>query len=78
MDGFDIDTLKESKNQKEDVAAALKALTEAEDSKMLFGDAAQVIGGGNPIGSFVNGGSGADAQTAQMRSIMGLPPLNTK
>ena len=41
---LDVDTLKASKNQKEDVAAALKALTEAEDSKMLFGEAETVIG----------------------------------
>ena len=33
---LDIDTLKASKNQKEDVTAAIKTLTEAEDSKMLF------------------------------------------
>lgn len=76
---LDVDALKASKNQASDVAAALKTLSEAEDSKMLFGEPdSQVIGGGNPIGSFVNGGSGGDAQTAQMRSIMGLPPLNTK
>lgn len=35
---LDLETLKASKNQKEDVAAAIKALTEAEDSKMLFGE----------------------------------------
>lgn len=34
---LDVDVLKESKNQKEDIAAALKALAEAEDSMMLFG-----------------------------------------
>lgn len=39
---LDIDTLKASKNQKEDVAAALKVLIEAEDSKMLFGEAKEV------------------------------------
>lgn len=72
---LDVDALKASKNQASDVAAALKTLSEAEDSKMLFGDNSQVIGGGNPIGSFVNGGGG-NAPTAQMRSIMGLPPLN--
>ena len=72
---LDVDALKASKNQASDVAAALKTLSEAEDSKMLFGDNSQVIGGGNPIGSFVNGGAD-NAPTAQMRSIMGLPPLN--
>lgn len=33
---LDVDTLKASKNQKEDIASAIKALSEAEDSKMLF------------------------------------------
>lgn len=48
---LDIDALKASKNQKEDIAAALKALTEAEDSKMLFGEPEpDVLGIGNPIG----------------------------
>lgn len=43
---LDVETLKASKNQKEDVAAALKALTEAEDSKMLFGEPEP-----NPVGT---------------------------
>jgi len=48
---LDVDTLKASKNQKEDVAAALKALTEAEDSKMLFGEPEPTpVGTGNLIG----------------------------
>ncbi len=48
---LDVETLKASKNQKEDIAAALKALTEAEDSKMLFGDPEpKPTGTGNPIG----------------------------
>lgn len=73
---LDVEALKASKNQKDDVAAALKALSEAEDSKMLFGEPeAQVIGRGNPIGTVTNGGGGS-TPTAQMRSIMGLPPLN--
>ena len=75
---LDMETLKASKNQNEDLDKAFKALTEAEESKMLFGEAeAQVTGRGNPIGTFTNGGGG-DTPTAQMRSIMGLPPLNTK
>ena len=46
-----METLKASKNQKEDVAAALKALTEAEDSKMLFGEPEpKPAGTGNLIG----------------------------
>ena len=46
-----MDTLKESKNQKEDIAAAIKALTEADDSKMLFGEPdPKPAGTGNLIG----------------------------
>lgn len=49
---LDVDTLMQSKNQKEDIAAAIKKLTEAEDSKMLFGEPdPQVRGKGNPIGN---------------------------
>ena len=48
---LDVETLKASKNQKEEIAAALKALTEAEDSKMLFGEAdPKPIGEGRVIG----------------------------
>ena len=54
---LDVDTLKTSKNQKEDVAAALKTLAEAEDSKMLFGEAETVVGGGDPIGRVTKGGN---------------------
>ena len=59
---LDMDKLRESKNQKEDIIAALKALSEAEDSKMLFGEAdGTVIGGGNPIGSVIkNNASNTD------------------
>ena len=48
---LDVDTLKESKNQKEDIAVAIKALTEADDSKMLFGEPdPKPAGTGNLIG----------------------------
>ena len=47
---LDTETLMQSKNQKEDITAAIKTLTEAEDSKMLFGDAVEIAGKGNPIG----------------------------
>lgn len=71
---LDVDTLKTSKNQKEDVAAALKALSEAEDSKMLFGEPEpNVVGKGNPIGTVTKGGN-TDADAA-MRAAMGLPPV---
>ena len=49
---LDVETLKASKNQKEDIAAALKALSEREDCKMLFGEPEpNVVGTGNPIGT---------------------------
>ena len=58
MSLLDVDTLKASKNQKEDIAAALKILTEAEDSKMLFGEPEpKPVRTGNVIGTVVTGGS---------------------
>lgn len=49
---LDVDSLKSSQNQKEDIAKALKDLAEAEDSKMLFGaPEAQPVGTGSPIGT---------------------------
>ena len=75
---LDMDSLKASKNQNEDLDKAVKALTEAEDSKMLFGESnPEVIGKGDPIGIVTKGGNTTEA-TASMRSIMGLPPLNEK
>ena len=48
---LDVPTLKASKNQKDDIAAAIKTLTEADDSKMLFGEPEPTpVGTGNPIG----------------------------
>lgn len=71
---LDVDALKASKNQKEDVAAAIKALTEAEDSKMLFGEPEPTpAGNGNPIGTVTKGGN-QDGEAA-MRAAMGLPPV---
>lgn len=70
---LDVDTLKKSKNQKEDITAALKELSEAEDSKMLFGEAEpQVQKQGNIIGAVFGGG--VEAADARMRAVMGLPP----
>lgn len=75
---LDVNTLKASKNQKEDIAAALKALSEREDCKMLFGEPeAENIGTGDPIGTVTKSGSQTGA-TDVMRSIMGLPTVNTK
>lgn len=72
---LDVETLKTSKNQKEDIAAALKALAEAEDSKMLFGEPdPKPAGTGNLIGR-VNGSGGVSTEEAAMRAAMGLPPV---
>lgn len=71
---LDVDTLKASKNQKEDIAAALKALTEKEDSKMLFGEPdPNPVGTGNLIGQVRKNDPSAD--DAAMRAAMGLPPV---
>ena len=74
---LDVEALKASKNQKEDIAAALKVLSEAEDSKMLFGEPAPtVVGNGNPIGSVNKGGS--TDNDAALRAAMGLPPVKSE
>lgn len=71
---LDVETLKASKNQKEDISAALKALTEAEDSKMLFGEPdPNPVGTGNLIGQVRKNAPSAD--DAAMRAAMGLPPV---
>ncbi len=71
---LDIDTLKASKNQKEDITAALKALSEAEDSKMLFGEPeAKQVETGNFIGQVRKTESSTD--DAVLRAAMGLPPV---
>lgn len=71
---LDVDTLKTSKNQKEDISAALKALTEKEDSKMLFGEPdPNPVGTGNLIGQVRKNAPSAD--DAAMRAAMGLPPV---
>lgn len=71
---LDVDTLKASKNQKEDIYAALKALTEKEDSKMLFVEPdPNPVGTGNLIGQVRKNAPSAD--DAAMRAAMGLPPV---
>lgn len=73
---LDTETLMQSKNQKEDIAAAIKTLTEAEDSKMLFRDAIEIAGKGNPIGD-IGGGklTPEEKEEADCRAAMGLPPV---
>ena len=73
---LDVDALKTSKNQKDDVGAAIKALTEAEDSKMLFGEADEAAEIGDVIGSVKQKSGGTD--DAVMRAAMGLPPVKTE
>ena len=74
---LEVETLKSSKNQKEDIQKALKTLAEAEDSKMLFGESnPEIIGKGDPIGT-VNKSGNQDSD-AQMRAVMGLPPLKSE
>lgn len=74
---LDLETLKASKNQKEDITAALKTLAEAEDSKMLFGEPEPyVLGIGDPIGSVIK--TGNQDSDATMRAVMGLPPVTTE
>lgn len=71
---LDVETLKQSKNQKDDVAAAIKALSEQEDSKMLFGEPdPKPVGNGNLIGQVTGGAQTYD--DARMRAVMGLPPV---
>ena len=54
---LDIESLKASKNQSKDIEDAIKALSEAEDSKMLFGEPdPTVITKTNPIGQVIKSG----------------------
>ena len=72
---LDLEALKESKNQKEDMAAALKQLAEAEDSRMLFGEpeASPALRTGNIIGTVTRSSGVTD--DAALRAAMGLPPV---
>lgn len=75
---LDLDALKSSKNQKDDVAKAIKKLTEADDSKMLFGTPQpDKTGSGSPIGT-VKKGNAEEIAVAKARAVMGLPPLKNE
>lgn len=74
---LDVETLRASKNQKEDISAAIKAMAEDDVTKGMFqteepgkAGTANIIGG-------ISGSSG-DSMDAQMRAVMGLPPVATK
>lgn len=68
---LDMEALKGSKNQETEIDKAIVGLTEAEDSKMLFG--VDSVGKTDPIGK-VGGGGSPSSNLASMRAIMGLPP----
>lgn len=63
---LDMDKIKESKNQKADVESMIKGLTEAEDSKMLFGaseeDETEHV---DPIGKVGKGSTGMSGVEAE-------------
>jgi len=74
---LDMEALKASKNQNEDLEKALQALAEAEDSKMLFGEPeSENVGSGNPIGTVTK--PGGTNEFAGMRAAFGLPETETK
>lgn len=75
---LDVEALKASKNQKDDVAAALKKLAEAEDSKMLFGeDQPAPVGKVGAIGK-VTGGTSGDSFMDSIRAAAGLSTTAAK
>ena len=75
---LDLEALRASKNQEKDLDEAIKLLTEAEDSSMLFGKAepAEVSRGSFP--GLLSGSNSGDVFDAQMRAAMGLPPQQTQ
>ncbi len=74
---LDVEALKTSKNQKEDIAAAIKAMAEDDVTKGMFHtDEPEKTGTANVIGGIT--GSGSGGMDAQMRVVMGLPPAETK
>lgn len=73
---LDIETLRASKNQKEDIDKALKELSEKEDSKMLFGES-DPVGSIGAIGTITQG-KGGDAFLSSIRAAAGLTDKETK
>lgn len=70
---LDLDTLKGSKNQKEDIKAALETVEKEND--YLFGSTEPINNGA--VGS-TRGGSGTDAKTATLMAAAGLPAEDEK
>lgn len=65
---LDVDALKASKNQKEDIASAIKALSEAEDSKMLF----KAEESGKPTPHFTSVNKSGTVPTMTKEQIMSI------
>lgn len=66
---LDIDSLKESKNQSDDIKKALETVKESD--AYLFGADEPI---NNPVGPTGGGAGGADSSFAAMRAAAGLPP----
>ena len=71
---LDVDTLKTSKNQKDDIAAAIKEMTENDVTKGMFGTTEPKKEGKLDVIGGILGGSDNNTD-AQMRAVMGLPPV---
>ena len=65
---LDIDSLKQSKNQTEDIKKALETVKESD--AYLFGSEEPI---NNPVGP-IGGAGGGDTALAAMRAAAGLPP----
>lgn len=76
---LDLDTLRESKNQKEDIQKALEELSKSEDSKMLFGEPEpSVVGNGSAIGAIGTSGNNDNSEIDAIRAAMGLAPVENE
>lgn len=69
---LDLETLKESKNQKDDITAAIEGVKK--DNDYMFGSKEPI---NNPVGP-TGGGGGSDSKAAALRAAAGLPPEENK
>lgn len=70
---LDIEALKESKNQKDDIKSALEAVKK--DNDYMFGSKEPI---NNPSVGSTKGGGGTDNKTAALLAAAGLPPEDEK